>query len=97
MSFQLPKRQILQITDRECFMLILDKILEQNIKGLMAEYLIEEAVATWIQYGLPRNKSLENNPKLCGYVMWLPKLVIPYSRGIVDLVDSVYPDVKSKD
>lgn len=39
MSFQFPKRQILQTIDRS-------KILEQNIKQLMSEDLKEEGVAT---------------------------------------------------
>lgn len=43
-----------------------NKILEQNVKGLMSEYLQEDAVATWIQCGFPKNKSLENNLIQCG-------------------------------
>lgn len=43
-----------------------NKILEQNVKGLMSEYLQEDAVATCIQCGFPKNKSLENNLIQCG-------------------------------
>lgn len=32
----------------------------------MSEYLQEDAVATWIQCGFPKNKSLENNLIQCG-------------------------------
>lgn len=42
-----------------------NKILEQNVKGLTSAYLKKEAVATWIQCGFPKNKSLENNLIRC--------------------------------
>lgn len=69
-----------------------NKILEQNVKGLMSESLKEEAVATWIQCGCPRISHLRKT----SFGVRLLILVTPQSKG-PDLADSVYPDDKMED